>query len=147
MAAASAEAPAEAVMVPRYGWKSPVMALTASNTANCVIAAKRAWLNGSALTVVSIIPFHSPTTSALLIAVPNNSVITATAFLSNRLFPMLFILSFLVLVELDSCRNNSALHPELRPKKPAMASRYLAESLWPAAAPWPHRPENASERA
>ena len=68
MAAASGEASAGAVMVPRYGWYLCVMELTASNTASCTIAAYRAWANGFwlfATAVLTAIAFQSKTTSAL----------------------------------------------------------------------------------
>src|SRR5215470_8569315 len=64
-------------MVPRYGWYSPVTALTASNTASCTIAASRAWANGFswfATAVLTAIAFQSDTTSAVAIADPNNVV-------------------------------------------------------------------------
>src|SRR6516164_9449487 len=77
MAAASAEAPGGAVMVPRYGWNSPVMVLTASNTASCTMAAYRAWANGFwwfVTAVFTAIVFQSKTTSALAVADPNKTL-------------------------------------------------------------------------
>src|SRR5260370_35605612 len=67
MAAASAEAPGGAVMVPRYGLYSPVIELTASNTASCTLAAYRAWAKGFwwlATAVSTAIMFQSSTASA-----------------------------------------------------------------------------------
>src|SRR5689334_15431815 len=65
MAAASGDACAGAVIVPRYGSYSLVQALTASNTASSVMAANRACANGfCALIVCSMFSVQSWTASA-----------------------------------------------------------------------------------
>ena len=64
-------------MVPRYGRSSPVMALTASKTATCTIAAVRAWANGFwpfATALSTAIAFQSRTGSAFATAGPNSRV-------------------------------------------------------------------------
>src|SRR5262245_2136311 len=73
-AAASADAVGGATTVPRYGSKSLSIAFTASNTANCVIAAKRAWTTGpSPPVVLTMIAFHSSTGSLDASAVVESS--------------------------------------------------------------------------
>src|SRR5258708_22220723 len=77
MAAASAEAPGGAVMVPSYGLYSPVIELTASNTASCTMAAYRAWAKGFwwlATAVLAVIMFQSKTASGLAAADTNQTV-------------------------------------------------------------------------
>src|SRR5579883_623274 len=66
MAAASGDASEGALTVPRYGLYCRVIALTASKTASCVIAANRACGNGGCeLTVACMIAFQSWTASDL----------------------------------------------------------------------------------
>src|SRR5260221_4305296 len=96
MAAASAEAPGGAVMVPRYGLYSPVIELTASNTASCTMAAYRAWAKGFwwlATAVLTAIVFQSKTASALAGADPNQTLIMNT-LKSTRFtgFPYIFFI-------------------------------------------------------
>src|SRR6266581_6212573 len=96
MAAASAEAPGGAVMVPRYGLYSPVIELTASNTASCTMAAYRAWAKGFwwlATAVLTAIMFQSKTASALAAADPNQTL-TINTLKSRRFtgFPYIFFI-------------------------------------------------------
>src|SRR5690606_24805232 len=64
-AAASGDAAGGASTVPRYGSYSPVMALTASNTASCVVAATRENTKGLAGGSAPIMwPVHCSTTSS-----------------------------------------------------------------------------------
>jgi hypothetical protein len=61
------------------------MAFTASNTAVCVIAAKRAWANGFwPPIVVNIIAFQSKTTSAFAVAEVIQSTITTLSVILRR---------------------------------------------------------------
>ena len=63
------------------------MAFTASNTANCVIAAKRAWKNGFCpAVVVSMIEFHSTTGSWAASATVQRSMPQAAAARRVRIF-------------------------------------------------------------
>src|SRR5258708_9129327 len=96
MAAASAEAPGGAVMVPRYDWYSPVIELTASNTGSCTMAAYRAWAKGFwwlATAVLTAIMFQSTTASALAAADPNQTL-TINTLKSPRFtgFPYIFFI-------------------------------------------------------
>ena len=74
-----------AATVPRYGSKSLSMAFTASNTANCVIAAKRAWTTGFCPAVVlTMIAFHSSTGSLADSAAVESSMPQAAAAIRVR---------------------------------------------------------------
>src|SRR5271157_1432955 len=80
-------------MVPRYGWYSRVIALTASNTASCTMAAYRAWANGFwwlATAVFTAIVFQSKTTSALAAADPNKTL-TINTLKSQRVTGLPYI--------------------------------------------------------
>src|SRR5215510_11495345 len=62
------------------------MALTASKTASCVMAMRRAWLNGLLAVVATAIAFQSRTTSALtIVAVPSSA---AVATMERKMFFM-----------------------------------------------------------
>src|ERR1700739_3756343 len=96
MAAAAAEAPGGAVMVPRYGLYSPVIELTASNTASCTMAAYRAWAKGFcwlATAVLTAITFQSKTASVFAAADPNQTL-TINTLKSLRFtgFPNIFFI-------------------------------------------------------
>src|SRR5664279_1398860 len=73
-------------MVARYGRYWPVMALTASKTASCTIAAYRAWANGFApfaIAVSTAMAFQSRTTSALASADANKRTTNAAIHRRN----------------------------------------------------------------
>src|SRR5215469_17951573 len=92
MAAASADAPGGATIVPRYGWYSPVIALTASKTATCAIAAKRAVAKGFwpfAAIVLSAIAFQSRTTSAWTATATNNTIAVVRRSFLREFMPIL----------------------------------------------------------